>query len=248
MLLKLGSNISDISGSISGHTFQHSNGGVQLRSKPSAKKQPSIIQTFIRSIHSRMLFEWQALTPAQRTLWNTYASLNPFTSKFGDKVFLTGQQVFLKYQFFYAFNGLSFLTSPYLYNPNVLGPELIVNGNFNGLDPWQIVAQFQYNLGSLRYTDIATGRFYQSLRLTPGYNFVIHFLIRNSNSGSYFNFTNASGVSLFAPPYNVYSIRKDGFYVYTVNCATGTNFFNIRATAFGASFDISAISIRRLLS
>jgi len=88
-LLKFGALVTSGSGSLGGHTIQHSKGGMQLRNKPMSISIPSDAQLLIRSYNPILQAGWKSLTDAQRLVWNNHA-----------KYPLSGHDLWMKLQFF----------------------------------------------------------------------------------------------------------------------------------------------------
>lgn len=248
MLLKLGSNISEVSGSISGDTFQKSQGGIQARKKPCHKKQPSSAQTFIRSIHKTLLFAWQNLSEEKRVLWNTFARVHPVPGKFGSRITLSGQTLFIKYQFPFLFNHLPLILSPYEYTKQPLGPNLIVNGIFNGQAPWVILTGFTYSPGKMSYLDLATGSFREQIAPLTGSSYQLQFTISDCPGFLSIAFLSYSGAVLFNAPYHSYNNFANGTYYLTVVPAAAINPIRIFARTAGNVGSISDISLKLINS
>jgi hypothetical protein len=130
-LIKFGTIVTEGHGSLGGHTFQNSSGGAQLKTKSYKKHQSSSAQYQIRSVHRTILDLWKSISPAERNLWNS----------FPDKS-ISGQQLYLKFQFVYLINNLPAIHSPYDYKPEPLGPELIKNNTFVGSSFWTLRAGY----------------------------------------------------------------------------------------------------------
>lgn len=130
--IKFGSVVVSGSGSLGGHTFQNSHGGAQLRSKPINKKKPSSAQSIIRSYNPVLQNGWQALTAFQRKSWDEYAVSYAVMNKNGDKHFLSGHSIWMKYNYHFLSNGFSLENNPAIAALSPFKPELIVNGDFEG--------------------------------------------------------------------------------------------------------------------
>jgi hypothetical protein len=248
MLIKLGSNISEVSGTVAGNTFQKSQGGYQVRNKPAYKRQPSVSQQLIRSIHKTLLSAWSNLTPNQISLWNSFAQVTPIRGKFGDKHFLSGQAIFLKYQFIYAFNGLPLISSPYLYNQVPLGPEMIVNGSFNSSTNWTISAPWNISNGTANYNNTSANHLYQLVSIPANTNFLLKFEILNAPGLANFRLFNNSGSSLFKAPYNTLFTLPAGFYSWLVKSNIVSSRFRFYGYTSGTLFSVDNISLKLINS
>ena len=130
-LLKFGAIVTEGSGSLGGHTIQHSRGGMQLRNKPIPRSGPSAAQYAIRSINPVLQAGWKALTDAQRTIWNDWPVIHGIMNAKGDHRPLSGHSLWMKYQFTRLIENLPFLSDPSLHLDTYLGPETVVNGSFS---------------------------------------------------------------------------------------------------------------------
>jgi len=135
-LLKFGAIVTEGSGSLGGHTIQHSRGGMQLRNKPIPRSGPSAAQYAIRSINPVLQAGWKALTDAQRTIWNDWPVIHGIMNAKGDHRPLSGHSLWMKYQYLPLSLGYSFYSHPSLYVPGYFGPELIRNGTFYDGSYW----------------------------------------------------------------------------------------------------------------
>jgi hypothetical protein len=95
--IKLGSIISDISGSVGGTTFQRNSYGVTMRSKPtqigSTSASQAIRQTALRLIQN----VWANLSSDVQNSWNFFPSFHSQKSKNNASSELSGYNLFLKY-------------------------------------------------------------------------------------------------------------------------------------------------------
>lgn len=72
-LLKFGALVTGGSGSLGGHTIQHSKGGMQLRNKPVPRSAPTDAQRTIRLLMLEAQHAWLSLSDVQRSHWNQIA-------------------------------------------------------------------------------------------------------------------------------------------------------------------------------
>jgi len=98
--------LGELKGSIGGNTFQGNRFGqlVRNRTKPVDPNTPA--QATRRAQLSTANTQWTTgLTSAQRGDWDNYAANTPWTNKFGDTVFLTGRQMFIRTSVFFQAAG-----------------------------------------------------------------------------------------------------------------------------------------------
>lgn len=89
--------IDSINGSIGGTTFQNNRYGFTIKRKPSGNKNATPNQQVRRNAMYSVQQEWIALTPAERSNWNTYASTFPTPTRLDPSVYLNGINLFEKY-------------------------------------------------------------------------------------------------------------------------------------------------------
>jgi hypothetical protein len=123
--------ISDISGSVSGMTFQKSSSGLTLRKKPIPLNPQSPPQLIQRSAITYLQNLWISLSQPDRDKWIYFLSWSNQSQNHNSKLIISGYQLFIKYQSARMLAGLSPLLSfvfepinkPYLpfsfYNPGV---------------------------------------------------------------------------------------------------------------------------------
>ena len=129
-VLKFGSIVTEGSGSLGGHTIQHSKGGMQIRTKPLPHGNPSASQRLIRSLNQQMQAGWRALTSSQQKIWNDWPATHGIFNAKGDKHPLSGHSLWMKWQFTRLYESLPFLSSPDLHLDTYIGPELLNPLNF----------------------------------------------------------------------------------------------------------------------
>lgn len=114
--VKFGSLISDIQGSIGGHTFQHNAYGYSVRTKPSQSKQASAFQQPCRINIALIVAAWQNLSSASKIMWNNFSAYSTQYAQYNAGSLLSGYALFLKYNAIRLTCGLSLLTT-ISYNP-----------------------------------------------------------------------------------------------------------------------------------
>jgi hypothetical protein len=152
--IKLGSLISEASGSLGGHTIQHSKGGMQLRTKPIPANNPTASQRLIRSLNHQLQKGWRDLSNVQRRMWDDWAKSHAILADRTPHNPISGHSLWMKWQFTQLHDG--FPLCNYLIPP-VLGPELAVT--------WYQTAPFLFE------TFITSGKRIISAINTVGYGF-----------------------------------------------------------------------------
>lgn len=107
--------ISEITGKVGGSVFQRSQSGIILRSFTSPINKNSNLQNISRAISSTVLNAWLSLTDSQRLLWQQFIQYMPAKQKHNKFLFLSAQQVFIKFNSYRLHYGFSILTSPKFY-------------------------------------------------------------------------------------------------------------------------------------
>lgn len=87
--------VQELSGSISGVTFQKNASGYIARSKPNKKVNPSSPQSAAQINYSSVINAWQSLPVEDRDSWNYLASGQPHVTPWGQSRNLNGFQQFL---------------------------------------------------------------------------------------------------------------------------------------------------------
>lgn len=89
--------ISDARGKVGGNVFSRNKAGAYLRTfvKPTNPSTPA--QQVIRNRVQSLVTSWRALTDPIRLAWNNAAQNFPQTNKMGETFYLTGQQLFTKF-------------------------------------------------------------------------------------------------------------------------------------------------------
>jgi len=121
-LVEFGALVTSLKGSIGGWTFQRNRSGNIVRLKPRTTVNPTSKQTVIQSEFVSLIQGFQALTTAQKLLWDDFATLNTKENKFGFAKTLSGQNWYQSVNFQRERLGLARLLVP----PANLLPEQIV--------------------------------------------------------------------------------------------------------------------------
>lgn len=154
--VQFGAGIDALTGSIGGWTFQRNRSGNIVRTRGSAFKSSTSKQTLAHQKHIRFLQLWQALTQANKVLWNAYADTFTKTDRFGTVKTLTGQNWFESTNFNRELVSLSVLNAPPAhvlpvdvqdYNL-VVGSsdiEIVFNPDFNPADNALVIFATSFN-------------------------------------------------------------------------------------------------------
>jgi hypothetical protein len=245
-ILKFGSIITEGSGSLGGHTIQHSKGGYQLRNKPLPRSGCSADQYSIRSLNPILQAGWQALTPAQRKIWNDWPVTHQIMNAKGDKHALSGHSLWMKYCFLPLSLGYPLYSDPSQYTPGYYGPELVLNGSFSSSLYWVIISHWSIAGGKANYLATGTGYLTQVIQFYLNSWYHIEFDISNTVGVPLWRF-NVLGIGpLFAAPYSNFSGLADGHYSIDAKSLYTTNAFSVRGNSIGSSFSIDNLSIKKL--
>lgn len=104
--------VENIRGSIAGTTFQSNKYGYTAKKKPNMVKPRSETQQRQQRYMSLAVSAWKALTGAQRTDWETWASTYPQYAKFNPTAELSGYAVFVRVHILRFMAGLAVDTNP----------------------------------------------------------------------------------------------------------------------------------------
>lgn len=89
--------LTQASGSVGGLTFGHNRGGLYMRARSIPVNPNTTRQAAVRAGLTQAVNNWNSvLTPAERAEWTTYAANTPVTSKLGDALTLSGQQMYIR--------------------------------------------------------------------------------------------------------------------------------------------------------
>ena len=111
-------------GSIGGNTFQGSRYGQVVRQRVVPVDPATPRQAVLRQHMAEVNVSWRDIPQGFRNGWIFYASLTPWTNRFGDEVFLTGRLMFIRSNVFNLAAGLPINISA----PEI--PGLPANPNF----------------------------------------------------------------------------------------------------------------------
>jgi hypothetical protein len=245
--IKLGTVVTEASGKLAGHCFQHSHGGMQLRTKPIPSGKPSASQTLIRSLNPILQKGWQDLTDEQRKVWNLWPIKYDLCNKSGDRHPLSGHDLWMKYNYTWLAAGGGFLPDPSYWGGTIYGPELIVNGKFNGQSPWIGSPTWSFAAGKANYLDTNTAPIYQSVNYYSADTYRLSFDISNCAGTTGIRFIYPGQIHIFKPPYNVYFYLTNGSYIYEVSPVIDRDIFYISGSVTRNAFSIDNVSFRKIL-
>jgi hypothetical protein len=96
MLIKMGAIVTDVRGSLGGHTFSRNTYGPIARTKVTPVNRSTTAQQLVRGLFTAIAQAWRGLTDAQRAGWNSLAQEVTRTNIFGDSSKLTSFNLFLR--------------------------------------------------------------------------------------------------------------------------------------------------------
>lgn len=110
--VKLGAIVGDIRGKVGGSAFVKSRGGLILRNVPSPVNKNTVSQSRSKNITASLQWEWQQLTPAQRSNWELWTKLNPIAQVRDPGLRINAQQTFIKLNFYRTLYNVAIITDP----------------------------------------------------------------------------------------------------------------------------------------
>lgn len=111
-LIKISGLVSSIQGKVAGSIFQRSRSGIILRNKVTPVNRNTNRQNKTKSFTFQILQEWIRLTDTQRALWSNYLNYNPIAQNRTGDLFVTNQQVFVKFNSYRLEYDLAILPVP----------------------------------------------------------------------------------------------------------------------------------------
>ena len=106
-----GSVVSDISGSIAGHTIQKNSYGSTIRTKPQINRSVSANQLNTRQIMARVTQKWQLLSSDERNRFNRFLTFSPDYAWHNNKAILSGFALFCKWEYYQLLYSGNFVTT-----------------------------------------------------------------------------------------------------------------------------------------
>ena len=131
-ILKLSGTTNFRSGKHGGQCFQNSLFGPTIKNNAHVRRLRGPRQLSVKKFLLRTVQQWRNLTPAGRTLWNTWAIAFPQPTKLDALSFLSGYELFVKRNYYLYLSypdTLSFMTSPNFleYSEDFLNPVITVS-------------------------------------------------------------------------------------------------------------------------
>jgi hypothetical protein len=182
--IKYSALIGSLSGSIGGSTFQTGLYGNVLRSRPRNTRQRTADQMLRNSSIVNLQNQWKALTPAQRKQWEQFIAYSSQSINRDRNVLITGQALFLKYNYHRLMYNLAALSVPEYRN----APQWaqITNFSTNGT-----YLRANFNLNTITLNERVT--IYVSFPHAPNLVFNktrCRLIVPNQNSGTYYQLQN----------------------------------------------------------
>ena len=243
MKAKAGMIITEMSGSLGGHTIQNSKGGLQIRNKPIPSGQPSAAQSLIRSYNPILQAGWRALSRAQQDVWNQYAVTHNITNKNGDPHPLSGHSLWMKYQFNQVYFLYPFLPVPDYFHT---GPELITSLSNGTGYPYETFVSIGRNVSQAINTDTfaaLTGPIFNNLQIGDSFIFQCNYHKFSGANTQWGIWTGEIGSSGTNSPV---TIEGKQYYIITVHYAPFADIF-ISQTVGYSSFYCTELSLKKLL-
>lgn len=116
--------ISRISGKVGGAIFQHSKAGMILRTNTMPVNKRTLLQVKTRNNTFNILQSWIRLTDSQRNIWSSYVQYNPILQKNGLRLYISGQQAFIKFNSYRLEYDLPILETP-IFNKCAISPIVL---------------------------------------------------------------------------------------------------------------------------
>lgn len=95
-VIKLGSIVTDIAGSIGGTTFRRTSTGHAVYNKQGKQVKSAFAKASRKNELGNIFSSWYNLTENEREQWAKNASVYPLKDKFGNTKYLTGRQLYTK--------------------------------------------------------------------------------------------------------------------------------------------------------
>lgn len=95
-VIKLGSIVTDIAGSIGGTTFRRTSTGHAVYNKQGRQVKSAFAKASRKNELGNIFADWYNLSEEERAQWEKNASVYPLKDKFGNTKYLTGRQLYTK--------------------------------------------------------------------------------------------------------------------------------------------------------
>lgn len=120
--IKMGAIVTDIRGKLGGHVFQKGNQSRVMRTGRKTPKRITELNTLTQNRVNARISGYNALSDANKAIWNSVANQHTFKNRFGDTVLYTGRQLYLYLNNNLSRAGLSNITSGAGLNSRVNAP------------------------------------------------------------------------------------------------------------------------------
>jgi len=117
--IKFGAIVTDMRGKLGGHVFQKGNQSRVMKTSTSPRQNRTSIRNVQQLILDTIRNQWRNLTTAVRNDWSIASQQFYFPSTFGDKIILSGYQLYIKLWMAYLRAGYSSTIAVNNLNPNV---------------------------------------------------------------------------------------------------------------------------------
>ena len=94
--VKFSSFVTEVRGSVGGSTFKKQKNGFSISNKSSGGSLSKLLENKQVPIMANIFKSWGYLPESKRQAWNYKATLFSFVNKYGNTVFLTGRQLYIK--------------------------------------------------------------------------------------------------------------------------------------------------------
>lgn len=95
-VIKLGTIITDIAGSVGGTTFRRIRGGHSIFNKQNRILKSTLLQNTALISNAQLIRRWSTLSSFEQFSWNDAATMFQFPDRFGNLRYLTGRQLYVK--------------------------------------------------------------------------------------------------------------------------------------------------------
>jgi hypothetical protein len=109
--VKFSALVNSIQGSVGGSVFQRNKSGYTLKNKSVNVDKASIKQSAARNYMAELQNQWRGFTDVQRNAYDLFANYYPVKNRNNQNVYLSGYQLFLKYNLLRLHTGLGVLSS-----------------------------------------------------------------------------------------------------------------------------------------
>lgn len=125
--------VSDLSGSISGTTFQKNSSGSIARAKATQSFFSSQLQSASRNDFAKVSTYWSKLDLSVQQNWNAYAAAHPIYDRWGNVKSLNGFQYYMQSNINLLGLGLEIIPTPPVFSPQEIVPDYSIVAYSNSL-------------------------------------------------------------------------------------------------------------------